>query len=161
MNPFDNKIDPDRHMIWHRLVTVDCNAFAAGDWSSIEADFDANSFEGVRCFYSADPDDWRIVFPDLPSYRQSWLEASAAFRALRPIGLTHVETLLARCHLDDIEVAGDRALARKKFFGEVPLADGEVLADRRQTLYRLHKLNGVWRIVGFFGQLPLVDKDDP
>src|SRR5690242_1721201 len=125
MNPFDDKTDPVRHTIWHRLVTVDCKAFAKGDWSMIEDDFDANSFEGIRCFYSANPNDWRILFPDLPSYRQSWLEASAVFRALRPVGCSHFEALLARCHLNEIEIADDRALARKKFFGEVSLANGE------------------------------------
>src|SRR5690349_19774544 len=107
MNPFDAKTDPDRHDIWHRLVAIDCEAFAAGDWSQIEGDFDKDSFEGIRCFYSTNPDDWRIVFPDLGSYRDSWLAASAAFRQLEPIGLTHMETLLARCHLDEIEIVGN------------------------------------------------------
>jgi hypothetical protein len=155
MNPFDSRTDPDRHFIWHRIVEVDCQAFANGDWSQIEGDFAADGFEGVRCSYSADPDDWRIVFADLNSYRDSWLEASNAFRALEPVGHSHLETLLVRCHLDEIDIAGDHAIAHKKFYGEVPLADGKSLADRRQTLYRLHKQNGVWKIVGFFGQLPL------
>jgi len=36
-----------------------------------------------------------------------------------------------------------------------------LLADRRQTLYRFHRqqpagsVSATWRIVGFFGQLPL------
>ena len=45
-NPFDPARDADRHAIWQRLVA---------------ADFDAASFEGVRCFASANPDDRRIV----------------------------------------------------------------------------------------------------
>lgn len=155
MNPFDSQTDSDRHFIWERLVAVDCEAFANGNWSQIEADFDAAAFEGVRCFHSPNPDDWKIVFPDLHSYRDSWLAASEAYRAMRPIGHSHLEVLLARCHLTEIEIVGKRAIAHKKFYGEVPLADGQVLADRRQTLYRLHKQNGIWRIVGFFGQLPL------
>jgi hypothetical protein len=157
MNPFDCQSDPDRHYIWRRLVEVDCEAFAKGDWSQIEVDFDPTSFEGLRCFHSTDPDKWKIVFADLNSYRDSWLQASQEFGKLQPLGQSRVEVLLARCHLDEIDIAGDRAIAHKKFYGEVPLADGSKLADRRQTLYRLHKQDGVWKIVGFLGQLPLSD----
>jgi hypothetical protein len=159
VNPFDLQLDPDRHAIWQRLVAVDCEAFAAGDWSLIADDFDADAFEGIRCFHSQNPDDWRILFADLASYRESWLAASETFRALQFTGCSHLKALLARCHLDEIEIVGDRALAHKKFFGDVPLGDGGALADRRQTLYRLHKQNGMWKIVGFFGQLPLVAPD--
>ncbi|HEX4412366.1 MAG TPA: hypothetical protein VH107_01975 [Lacipirellulaceae bacterium] len=155
MNPFDPQSDSDRHFIWDRLVAVDCEAFANGDWSQIEPDFDLASFEGIRCFHSPNPDEWKIIFPDLDSYRDSWLAASEAYRAMRPVGHSHFEALLARCHLNEIDVVGDRAMALKKFYGEVPLADGTTLANRRQTLYRLHKQNGIWKIVGFFGQLPL------
>jgi hypothetical protein len=157
MNPFNPQTDPDRHVIWQRLVAVDCAAFAIGDWSQIEGDFDAAGFEGVRCFHSLNPDDWKIAFADLNRYRDSWRAASEVYRAVQPAGCSHLEALLARCHLDEIEIVGDRALAHKKFYGEVPLADGTTLADRRKTLYRLHKLNGVWKIVGFFGQLPLIE----
>jgi len=155
MNPFDGQSDADRHYIWERLVAVDCEAFAIGDWSMIESDFDPEAFEGVRCFHSTNPDDWKLVFPDLASFRDSWLAASEQFRAKEFATLSHREALLARTHLDEIEIEGDRALAHKKFFGEVPMADGLHLADRRQTLYRLQRRGGVWKVVGFFGQLPL------
>lgn len=155
MNPFNRQTDPDRHEIWHRLVAVDCEAFAVGDWAKIAGDFDCETFEGVRCSHSTSPDDWKIVFPDLASYRDSWLAASEAFRAKTFANASHVEALLARTHLDEIDISGDRAIAHKKFFGEVLLADGSALSDRRQTLFRLHRRNGTWKIVGFFGQLPL------
>jgi hypothetical protein len=154
-NPFDRQTEPDPHFIWNRLVAVDCEAFAAGDWTMVEEDFDEESFEGVRCSDSTNPDDWTIAFPDLTSYRESWLAASAEFRAKQFADCSHLEALMARTHLDEIEIEGDRALARKKFFGEVRLADGTMLADRRQTLFRLHRIDGAWKIVGFFGQLPL------
>jgi hypothetical protein len=154
MNPYP-AADSDRHEIWARLVTADCEAFAAGDWSRIESDFDSNAFEGVRCFHSANPDDWKIVFPTLESYRDSWLAASEEFRKKQFVGLTHLEALLRRTHLDLIEIQGDRALAHKRFFGELQLADGSILSDRRQTLFRLHRRGPLWKIVGFLGQLPL------
>jgi hypothetical protein len=155
MNPFDSRTDPDRHYLWHRLVEVDCEAFAAGNWQLVESDFDAESFEGIRCFHSANPDKWRVAFPDLPSYRESWLAASAEYRKRQFVGFSHREALMARTHLQDIEVTGDRALAHKTFFGEVQLLDGSVLNERRQTLFRLHRRDGVWKTVGFLGQLPL------
>ena len=105
--------------------------------------------------HSADPDDWKIVFPDLCSYRDSWPAASSEFRAKQFAMHSHLEALLARTHLGEIDISGDRALAHKKFYGDVHLADGSQLADRRQTLFRLHRRNGMWKIVGFFGQLPL------
>ncbi len=155
MNPFDRESEPDRHRIWQRLVAVDCEAFAAGNWAMIECDFDADAFEGVRCFHSSNPDDWKIDFPDLASYRDSWLAAAKEFRDREFAKVSHLEALLIRTHLDQIEIRGDRALARKKFFGDVPRDDGTVLMDRRQTLFRLHRRADGWKIVGFLGQLPL------
>jgi hypothetical protein len=160
MNPFNRQTQSDQHEIWQRLVAADCEAFAAGDWSMVKDDFDAESFEGVRCFYSTNPDEWKIVFPDLVSYRDSWLAASVEFRAKKFATHSNCEALLARTHLNEIEIVGDRALARKKFYGEVALADGTALADRRQTLFRLHRRGGTWKIVGFLGQLPLYAGDE-
>jgi hypothetical protein len=157
INPFCAERDADRHEIWQRLVVVDCRAFAAGDWSLIEDDFDAAVFEGVRCGLSTNPDKWQVAFPDIASYRDSWLAASAEFRAKQFATLSPLEALFARTHLDQIDIRGERALAHKKFFGEVVLADGSTLADRRQTLYRLHRRGRQWKIVGFLGQLPLSD----
>src|SRR5437773_6975072 len=126
MNPFGCQSDPDRHEIWQRLVMADCAAFAVGDWSMIADDFAADYFEGIRCFHSANPDDWKIVFPDLASYRDSWLTASAEFRARQFAKLSHLDALFARTHLNAIDICRDRALAHKKFFGEALLVDRSV-----------------------------------
>jgi hypothetical protein len=155
-NSFDAKSDPDRHYIWERLVQVDSEAFVAADFSMIEEDFDAQNFEGIRCSLSANPDDWKIVFADLASYRENWLKAAREFGQKKLAKHTPLEAIMARTHLDEIEIAGSRALAHKKFYGEIPLADGSTLSGNRQTIYRLHKRNGVWKIVGFLGFLPLV-----
>ncbi|HEY1379593.1 MAG TPA: hypothetical protein VGF55_22505 [Gemmataceae bacterium] len=159
VSPFDPAADPDRHALWQRLVAADSDAFVAGDWAAIEGDFDAENFEGVRCGHSTDPADWRIAFPTLASYRDSWLEQSRQFVARRFVGLTHRQGIYARTHLTRIDLAGDRALCHKQFFGDLPLADGTLLTGRRQTLYRAHRRRGVWKVVGFLGQLPL--RDDP
>jgi hypothetical protein len=155
VNPFDPTSEPDRHALWDRLVRADSEAFVAGDWMAIEEDFDAAAFEGVRCGESPDPADWHITFPTLASYRDNWLDLSRQFVARQFVGLTHRQAIFARTHLTRIEIVGNRALCHKQFFGDLPLADGTVLSGRRQTLYRAHRQNGQWKVVGFFGQLPM------
>lgn len=161
INPFDPAADADRHYLWQRLVVADSEAFIAGDWSAIAADFDAENFEGIRCFESSDPDRWRVEFPTLDSYRDSWLAASRQFLERRFAGLSHRQAIFARTHLADIEIRGDRALCHKKFFGDLPLVDGTMLSGCRQSLYRVHRRDGVWKIVGFLGQLPLTELRRP
>jgi hypothetical protein len=155
-NPFDPISDPDRHHIWHRLVQVDCEAFVAADFSLVESDFDPDHFEGIRCSLSANPEDWQLVFPDLASYRENWLKAAREFQNKKLLKHTPLEAILFRTHLDRIDINGNRALAHKQFHGDVPLADGSSLSGSRQTLFRLHKQGGLWKIVGFLGFLPLV-----
>jgi hypothetical protein len=154
-NPFDATRDSDRHYIWQRLIAADSDAFAVGDWTAIETDFDAASFEGIRCHHSSDPDNWQIAFPTLASYRDSWLIAAAEFAKKQFVGLSNREAVYARTRLDQIDIAGDRALCHKKFSGDLKLADGTMHTGSRQTLYRLHRQRGEWKIVGFLGVLPL------
>jgi hypothetical protein len=158
VNPFDATTDADRHYIWHRLIDVDSEAFVRGDWSMIEADFDAEDFEGIRCGHSSNPADWTIAFAGLADYRDSWLTASREFVSKRFVKMTPLEAVLRRTHLERIDIADDRALAHKRFSGTIQLADESVLSGSRQTLYRLHRQRGIWKIVGFLGQLPL---DEP
>ena len=155
MNPFDATTDPDRHHIWHRQIEVDSEAFVKGDWSMIEGDFDAQSFEGIRCRESANPADWQLAFPRVEDYRDSWLKASREFVAKPFVNMTPLEAVLYRTKLHRIDIAGDRALAHKRFSGTIALADGSALSGSRQTLYRLHRQRGLWKIVGFLGMLPL------
>jgi len=154
-NPFDATHDPDRHHIWQRLVAADSDAFAARDWSSIENDFDADQFEGIRCHNSTNPDDWQIAFPTLASYRDSWLTAARDFATKQFVGMTNRQAVYARTRLDRIDLSGDRALCHKKFSGDLKLVDGAVHTGTRQTLYRLHRVGAGWKIVGFLGFLPL------
>jgi hypothetical protein len=156
-NPFDPTVNPDRHYIWERLIRADTEAFVTSDWAMIENDFDAAQFEGIRCNHSTNPDDWTIVFPRLQDYRDSWLIASADFLKKKFLNLTHAESIYRRCRLDRIDLLADRALVHKKFSGEVPLEGGQTLSGSRQTLYRLHRISGSWKIVGFLGQMRLDD----
>src|SRR5437868_5176628 len=93
INPFDAGADPDRHWIWQHLIAIDSDAFVLGDWSMIEADFDAENFEGIRCNHSADPDRWELALPRLSDYRDSWLASSREFLKKQFVGLTHREAV--------------------------------------------------------------------
>jgi hypothetical protein len=155
LNPFDPAADADRHTIWQMLIIADSEAFIAGDWARIEGDFDAEHFEGIRCDHSTDPAKWRLAFAELHSYRDSWLNASREFLKKRFVGRSHLQAVYDRTKLAEIAIAGDRALCRKTFSGELPLEGGSVLGGNRQTLYRLHRRGGRWKIMGFIGQLPL------
>jgi|SRR5437773_9064858 len=154
-NPFHLDTDQDRHYIWQRLVQADSDAFVTGDWSMIEDDFDAANFEGVRAYGSGNPDDWKVAFADLSSYRENWLAASREFQKKRFLGLSLRQAIYQRTRLNEIGIVGERALAHKKFSGDLPLEDGTMLSGGRQTIYRLHKHGGAWKIVGFIGYLPL------
>jgi hypothetical protein len=89
INPFDVEREPDRHYIWQQLVAVDSDAFVLGDWSMIENDFDADHFEGIRAYGSGNPDDWRVAFAYLASYRENWLSASREFLKKQFAGIGH------------------------------------------------------------------------
>src|SRR5262245_61345963 len=125
-NPFDRQADPDRHYIWQRLVQVDSDAFAEGDWSRIEGDFDSENFEGIRARGSSNPDDWKITFADLNAYRDNWLAASRDFQKKRFVGRSNRQAIFQRIQMNFIEIAGDRALAHKKFSGDLQLEDGSM-----------------------------------
>jgi hypothetical protein len=154
-NPFDAAVEPDRHAIWQLLIVRDSEAFVAQDWAMIEGSFDAGNFEGVRCFNSTNPDEWRVVFPRLEDYRDEWLKSAKELAKKKFVDASPLEALTRRCRLEQIDIAGDIALAHKKFSGEVICVDGTKLSGSRQTLYRLRGTNGEWKIVGFLGFLPL------
>ncbi|MGI9550439.1 MAG: RidA family protein, partial [Aurantibacter sp.] len=59
----------------------------------------------------------------------------------------------------DIEIQGDNALLHKKFFGAMKKKDGGEVPTDWQTLYRCRKIDGAWKIVGFTGYMPLLQKN--
>ena len=151
-NPFPAG-DPDRHAIWTMLVERDIDAFIAADWSMVADDFVAQGFLGLHGQHSDQPDSWRIAFPTVAAYRAEWLR-----QAQETAATTFAEPLRAAIFrattLRDIDIAGDSAVARKKFDGTIRRADGGVDVLRWQTLYFCRRVDGAWRISGFVGYLP-------
>lgn len=148
-NPFD--ADHDRADIWEMLVARDTRAFVSGDWEQIADDFLPDAFLAVDGRMRANPDSWRLGLGTLNEYRLSWLEQSAAMRDL----VANLETgLYEAVTLRDIEIEGDRALAHKKFDGQIRRYDGGAVQLHWQTLYMCRRVDGRWRIAGFIGYLP-------
>jgi hypothetical protein len=151
INPFPN--DPDRKALWDMLVLRDIEAFLAGDWSLVESDFIADGFFGLHGMKSDNPDTWRMGFPRLEDYRDRWLDQSrvtATTDYAEPI-----RTALFRAtNLSAIDIAGDRAVAHKKFDGRLARADGGSDSLNWQTLYLCARAAGTWKITGFVGYLP-------
>lgn len=152
LNPFSSS-DTIRHAIWEMLVERDIDAFLSGDWSKVAGDFIEDGFIGIDGKLETNPDKWRLAFPSLAAYRDEWLRqakdfASQSFAEDPRVALFNTTTL------EDIEVEGDMALARKKFDGRLRKSDGSVDVLKWQTLYycRLHQ--GRWKICGFTGYLP-------
>jgi len=151
-NPFP-KADADRHALWDMLVRRDIEAFLACDWSLIAEDFIAEPFHGIHGHFLANPDSWRLCFPDLESYRQEWLKQAQT--AAETAYAEDLRTALFRATvLRDIEISGSRALLHKKFDGVVARSDGGRERLQWQTLYFCAYREERWKISGFIGYLP-------
>jgi hypothetical protein len=150
-NPFPN--DPDRGAIWTMLVERDIAAFVAADWGMVADDFIAEQFLGIDGRGSDNPDFWRVGFPTLAAYRDEWLRQAA-----ESAKVAYAEDREAAIHrattLRDIEIAGDVALAHKKFDGTIARADGGKDVLNWQTLYFCRRHHGRWKLTGFTGYLP-------
>lgn len=151
INPFET--DSERHQLWEMLVRSDIDAFLSSDWNAVEGDFCRERFFAIDARFQADPDDWKLGFPDLDAYRDSWLSQSREF-AVTDWAEDPRAALFAATDLSRIEVRDDAALLHKKFAGSITRTDGVVVPLEWQTLYHCRKLDGCWRIVGFTGYLP-------
>ena len=152
-NPFPPS-DADRHEIWEILMRHDFEGFVAGDWKMLEPDFAEESFLGIDARKSADPDEWRIAYPTVESYRDEWLRQVEAFCTIQLRTLSTHDFLYRSAHLDVIEIAGNRALAHKKFDGCAETVTGETVTFRWQSLFQMIRIHGTWKIAGFIGYLP-------
>lgn len=149
-NPFPN--DPDRNQIWDMLVERDIAAFVGQDWGMVAGDFVEQGFLGIHAHKSRNPDQWTAAFPTLTEYKDEWLrqaKESAATQFAEPLA----EAIHRATSLMQIDIAGDVAVAHKKFDGQVKLAGGSVDVLNWQTLYYCRKADGRWKIAGFTGYM--------
>ncbi len=150
-NPFTST-EADRRAIWDVLVERDIRAFLAEDWSLTAEDFHEDGFVGHSG--PANPDKWHISYPSLAAYREAWIEQARDFGNLRLKDTDKAEFLFDATELTQIETNEDQALAHKKFDGRAEVVDGPDVVLKWQSLYRLRRIDGRWKLTGFLGYLP-------
>jgi hypothetical protein len=151
-NPFPAE-DADRRALWEMLVARDIEAFVQQDWGMVADDFIEQGFMGIDGRGQGNPDGWRLTFPTLTHYRDSWLRDSHDMAARVQIDALR-QAVYAATSLLEIEINGDAALLHKKFDGEIITDAGERVQMLWQTVYQCRKVNGIWKIAGFVGYLP-------
>jgi hypothetical protein len=154
-NPYDAAADADRHQLWQALVARDSESFIAADWSACDGDFAHDRFEGISAHGSLNPIHWTLRYPTVASYREDWLEMAERYKRVPLAEVAHRELLYRMQTFAKAEVAGDRAVVWKQFRADEPLTNGDRYRISAQSVYRMHRLDGQWRIVGFVGYLPL------
>jgi len=152
-NPFPAS-DPDRREIWDILMRRDFEAFVTGDWSMIEGDFLREGFFGIDACKSSNPDQWKLSFPRLETYRDEWVRQAREFGSMEIPGTTMLDFLFDSCRLQEIELADHRAAILKRFDGKVTTVDGTDIVLQFQSHYHLVCHAGRWRIASFVGFLP-------
>jgi hypothetical protein len=154
-NPYDAASDADRHALWQALIARDSDSFVAADWTLCDGDFAYDRFEGISAHNSLDPIDWTLRYPTVESYRDDWLEMAKRYLKVPLAAVSHRELLYKMQAFAKVDVQGDRAIVWKQFRADEPLTNGDRYSLCAQSVYRLHRIDGQWRIVGFVGYLPL------
>ncbi len=153
INPFPT--DKDRKEVWEMLMKRDFEAFIKNDWSIVENDFLKNEFVGYHAEFHDNPDLWNIKYPKIGDYRDDWLMQAYELSKVEFKEETKMEFFFRVCHISNIEINVDRAVAHKKFNGSSVTKTGEIIALDWQTLYFLKKVKSTWKISGFLGYLPI------
>lgn len=152
-NPYPAS-DALRHALWEQHIKTDIDAFIAGDWSRVAADFDAARFCALDAGRSADPADWTVGFPTLEAYKNTWLAQSKVTKERADPALLR-DALLAGASLAKVTQTGPDALVMlKSFDGALPLKDGTFEPYGWQSLFTLRLVQQDWKIVSFIGYLP-------
>lgn len=154
-NPYDAQLEPDHHALWEILVARDSDAFAACNWSICEGDFARTRFDGISANGFLDPLKWTLQYPTLDSYRDDWLRMAEEYWHVPFADISHRDFLYFMQTFARVDLADDRAVVWKQFRAEALLTSGERHRARGQSVYRLHRIDGRWLIVGFVGYLPL------
>jgi hypothetical protein len=155
-NPFPPE-DSDRHYMWEMLVTRDIKAFVSQDWDMVKDDFVSEGFMGIDAGKKHNVDDWELKYSNLEAYRNEWLSQAEDFSKMDLVE-DKEDAFHGITEMKDIEIRQDAALLHKKFSGTFQLKDGSEVPTDWRTLYRCRKIDGIWKITGFTGYMPLYKK---
>jgi len=160
VNPFSPS-DPDRRYLWEMLVTRDIKAFVLQDWNMVKDDFISEGFMGIDAGKHTNVDTWELKYPTLEAYKKEWLSQAKEFSKIELIE-NKEDAFFMVTDMKQIEIREDVALIHKKFNGPFKKKDGGEVPTDWRTLYRCRKVDGVWKIAGFTGYMPLdLVKADP
>jgi hypothetical protein len=154
-NPYDERQEPDHHALWEILIARDSEAFAKCDWSICDNDFARDRFDGISAHASLDPLRWTLRYPTVDAYRDDWLTMAEKYRQVPFAKISHRDFLYRMQTFARVDLADDRAVVWKQFRAAASLTNGEQHRAWGQSVYRLHRVDGRWQIVGFVGYLPL------
>lgn len=152
-NPFPPS-DTDKYYLWEMLVNRDTKAFVLQDWSMVANDFVSDGFMGIDAGKHVDVDKWQLKYPNLEAYKNEWLSQADDFSKME-LTEDKEDAFHRVTEMLDIEIREDVALLHKKFTGSFKKKDGGEIPTDWQTLYRCQKVNGIWKITGFTGYIPL------
>ncbi|MFK5974623.1 MAG: hypothetical protein QM485_15260 [Flavobacteriaceae bacterium] len=152
-NPFLPN-DTDRNYLWEMLVNRDIKAFVLQDWSMVANDFVSQGFMGIDAEKHDNVDKWQLKYPNLEAYKNEWLSQANDFSKIE-LTEDKEDAFHRVTEMQDIEIREDVALLHKKFTGSFKKKDGGEIPTDWQTLYRCQKVNGIWKITGFTGYIPL------
>lgn len=156
MGSFDNPFAPEdteRHAMWETHMRADIDAFIAADWDAVAGDFDAERFFAIDAGFSDDPTDWTVGFPNLATYRDTWLRMSAETRQKAD------KQKLRQALFDGAKIKridfyeGDTAILHKVFDGCLPLKNGSEEPYGWQSVFTLRKIGSAWKVTSFVGYM--------
>ncbi|MBM1105057.1 hypothetical protein JQC67_02790 [Aurantibacter crassamenti] len=152
-NPFHTS-ETDRHYLWEMLVNRDIKAFVLQDWNMVANDFIVDGFVGIDAMRQTNVDNWELKYPNLEAYKYEWLSQAKDFSKIE-LTEDKLDAFHRVTDMKEIEISNDVALLHKKFSGSFKKKDGEEIPTNWQTLYNCRKVDGVWKITGFTGYIPL------
>lgn len=150
-NPY--RTGTGEHELWNLLVRNDFEGFLAKDWERVAGDYIENGFFGIDLGKSRLPENWKLSFPALESYKYAWIKDSHAFEK-HPFDCDPREALYKCSRLEFFDFKGTSALVHKVFNGYIPLKQGGALELKWRSLFLVRKEEDRWRIAGFCGYMP-------
>ena len=151
-NPFSET--HSHYPIWEMCVRRDLEAYLAADWTRCADDFKSEGFVGWDAGHNHDPLKWKVTFPSLDSYRESWLIDAQNFKKQKlPADIR--EQLYQLLSLVRIELKNDTGIVHKKFNGVLKINSNSEKKLAWQSIFFLKKENHRWLQAGFIGYLPL------
>jgi hypothetical protein len=149
-NPFAP--DSDEYEVWEVLMRNDFEGFLNQNWDIVEADYSEEGFYGINMNKSLSPNDWKLSFPTLDSYKEQWIKDSLDFAENTFISNPR-EIFYQTTRLENFEFFDHQMMVHKVFNGKIELLDAEPIILKWRSLFILRKTPLGWKIASFCGYI--------